>query len=57
MELYTELLQYPAEEKEKLCSALSEDAKNEFEKYKSLVEGIHRRNSHKETYPIDLNVL
>ncbi|KAH7821635.1 putative NAD+ synthase [Monocercomonoides exilis] len=57
VELYTELLAYPAEEREKIFAAFSEEAKEQYKKLGELIEGIHRRNSHKAEYPIDLNIL
>ena len=57
VELYTELLAWPEDERTAALSTLTEEEKKEYERLGQLIEGIHRRNKHKEVYPLDLNVL
>ncbi|KAA6356565.1 MAG: hypothetical protein EZS28_047908, partial [Streblomastix strix] len=58
VELFTELGDsYNEEERNKFLSDLSSDAKKEYDELGSKITAIHRRNSHKKQYPLNLNVL
>eukprot|EP00771_Trimastix_marina_P004025 gnl/Trimastix_PCT/754.p1 GENE.gnl/Trimastix_PCT/754~~gnl/Trimastix_PCT/754.p1 ORF type:complete len:251 (+),score=69.85 gnl/Trimastix_PCT/754:182-934(+) len=56
VELYTEYLCLPAEEQERLVGTLSEEAKAQFHTLGAKIEAIHRRNKHKEKYPLNLTL-
>ena len=51
------MLKWSEEERSAALATLTAEEKETFERLGKLIEGIHRRNSHKEVYPIDLNVL
>jgi NAD+ synthase (glutamine-hydrolysing) len=57
VELYTEYLNYSKEEQEKLLNELSDDALKQFRKLENMAVTIHKRNSHKEDYPYNINIL
>eukprot|EP00767_Chilomastix_cuspidata_P005404 gnl/Chilomastix_cuspidata/5622.p2 GENE.gnl/Chilomastix_cuspidata/5622~~gnl/Chilomastix_cuspidata/5622.p2 ORF type:complete len:215 (+),score=115.85 gnl/Chilomastix_cuspidata/5622:219-863(+) len=57
VELYTELLAMGADRARELLAPLSPAAAAEFRRLGDMCHGVHRRNRHKETYPININAL
>lgn len=57
VELYTELLEYPADEKNAIIGALSAEGLAQYTASEKKVVDIHNRNKHKEKYPLNLNIL
>ncbi|KAK2954683.1 putative Intraflagellar transport protein 57 like protein [Blattamonas nauphoetae] len=57
VELFTEILGMSEIDSSSLMSTLGPDSMAEFTRLGTLIEGIHKRNKHKEVYPLDLNVL
>lgn len=56
-QLYTEWLLLPKPEQDVMLASLSIQAREEFDKSRVAVDTIHRRNKHKEKYPLNLNIL
>lgn len=54
IELYTELLKYNKEEQEEMVSILSEKEWEKFKENKEIAENIHKKNSHKINFPVNL---
>jgi len=59
VELLTEFLRFSEEEKTEFVKSFSSNIEvlNQWERLKKKAETIHRRNSHKEKYPVNLNIL
>ncbi|KAJ4462665.1 putative NAD+ synthase [Paratrimastix pyriformis] len=57
VELYTSILAYPKPDQERIVGGFGPEARAQFDRLGALIEGIHRRNKHKEKFPINLNVL
>jgi len=57
VEILTEFLRFTDAEKEKFVQDLNPEARAQWDALKAKAELIHRRNSHKEKYPLNLNIL
>jgi len=54
VELWTEYLSFSQEEQEKFRNALSEEARKEFDYNGEKAATVHRRNKHKDVYPLNI---
>eukprot|EP00761_Pharyngomonas_kirbyi_P012927 gb/GECH01012954.1/.p1 GENE.gb/GECH01012954.1/~~gb/GECH01012954.1/.p1 ORF type:complete len:306 (+),score=98.45 gb/GECH01012954.1/:1-918(+) len=57
VELLTEYFKLNDEEKKDFQAQLSSEAQEQFQDLSAKAEKVHRRNSHKANFPLDLNVL
>lgn len=57
VELLTEWLRYSPQDQRELLQGLSEPAVRQWDTLKHRAEQVHRRNMHKQNYPLNLNVL
>jgi len=57
VELLTEYLRWNEKKQTEFVNSLSHEAKEQWQKLKDKAELIHRRNRHKEQYPLNLNIL
>lgn len=57
VELLTEFLRWTEKKQNDWVNSLSKDARAQWEKLRAKAELIHRRNNHKEKYPLNLNIL
>lgn len=57
VELLTEFLRFSEKDKEAFTNDLHSDAREQWERIKATAELIHRKNNHKESYPLNLNIL
>jgi len=57
VELLTEFLRWSEADQTKFVNSLGGDAKKQWEDLRVKAETIHRRNRHKEKYPVNLNIL
>lgn len=55
-ELYVELLHDP-EERDRWVETLDTENRAQWENWRAKVESVHRRNKHKETWPINLDLI
>jgi len=55
--LYTEYLKLGEAEKTEFTSSFSGDALAQFNTLGAKADDVHRRNAHKEDFPVNLNVL
>lgn len=57
VELFTEIIALPENEKNQILSQFSPEGRAEYDKYGKTIEAIHNRNKHKEKYPLNLDIL
>jgi NAD+ synthase (glutamine-hydrolysing) len=57
VELLTEYLRWDEKKQNDFVNSLSSDAKAQWQRLREKAESIHRRNRHKERYPLNLNIL
>jgi len=56
VELYTEWKQFSESESKKFLASLSEESFKFFKEKGALIESIHKKNSHKLVYPLNLDI-
>jgi NAD+ synthase (glutamine-hydrolysing) len=56
VELYTEFLDYSQADQEQFMKDLTEEGLQQFRELEAKAVLVHKRNSHKEDYPVNLNI-
>lgn len=57
VELLTEFLRFSEEKQKEFINSFSPSGKSQWDSLRAKAELVHRRNRHKESYPLNLNIL